>query len=331
MVSAKTTVLNPSEARRRLRFRKPLGFTGDGIYVPTMDVERLKDSSQRWMTAALDAFSRGPDSYDFAVHHAGIATEHLLKAYLSSLHPALIMEGKDFDSLLHATGHGDHASVPLSRIKTIGLVDAHSRTYRLLRGKIPINQQAFTPLANARNGVAHVSLHEEAEVQTILTICLRLADPVLEELKIDPDAYWGPYRALHDRLIEEQVRQTRIDVETMLVKARSIFQQRFGHLSESERKVVLATITTHSPIGMDREVPRKCPACDSQGWLAGEVGVGSEGVYLVTHVFACSACDLVVEGEMLWHLGDMAGDVPLDDDPTEYYDDEEYWPNDEDA
>ncbi|MET8706220.1 hypothetical protein [Streptomyces californicus] len=283
-----------------------------------MHAEQLKLSSQRWMNAALTAFSQGPDSYDFAVHHAGIAAEHLLKAYLASLHPALIVEAKDFDSLLHATGHGTHASAPASRAKTIGLMEAHARVHKILRKQIPIDQRAFMPVANARNGVAHSGIHDLAEVQTVFTTCLRLADPILEELKIDPETYWGPYRALHDRLIEEQVKQTRVDVETMLVNARSIFWQRFGHLSDSERKVVLATITSHPAVGMAREVPQQCPACDSQGWLAGEVEVGREGAYLVTHVFACSACDLEVEGEMLWHLGDLAGDVPLDDNPEDY-------------
>jgi hypothetical protein len=45
-----------------------------------MLADQLKTSSKRWMTAALAAFSEGPESYDFAVHHAGIAAEHLLKA-----------------------------------------------------------------------------------------------------------------------------------------------------------------------------------------------------------------------------------------------------------
>jgi HEPN domain-containing protein len=49
-----------------------------------MHADQLKASSQKWMTAALVAFSQGPESYDFAVHHAGIAAEPLLKAYLAT-------------------------------------------------------------------------------------------------------------------------------------------------------------------------------------------------------------------------------------------------------
>jgi hypothetical protein len=53
------------------------------------------------MLAGLGAFSRDGEPDDFAVHHVGVALEHLLKAYLAFLHPALIVDAKDFDSLLH--------------------------------------------------------------------------------------------------------------------------------------------------------------------------------------------------------------------------------------
>ncbi|MFF3847927.1 hypothetical protein [Streptomyces sp. NPDC002328] len=111
-----------------------------------MHANQLKASSQKWMTAALVAFSQGPKSYDFAVHHAGIAAEHLLKAYLASLHPALIAEARHFDSLLHTTGHGTHSSIPANQVKTIGLVEAHSRVLQILRKQIPINKQALEPI-----------------------------------------------------------------------------------------------------------------------------------------------------------------------------------------
>lgn len=147
--------------------------------VHPMPANQLKASSQKWMTAALAAFSQGPESYDFAVHHAGIAAEHLLKAYLATLHPALTAGARRFDSLLHSTGHGTHASVPASQAKTIGPVEAPARVHQILRKQIPIDKQALEPVANARNGVAHGGVHDLAEVQTASTACLRLIDPLL--------------------------------------------------------------------------------------------------------------------------------------------------------
>lgn len=287
-----------------------------------MHAEKLKLSSQRWMTAALTAFAQGADSHDFAVHHAGIAAEHLLKAYLSSLHPALIVEAKDFDSLLHATGHGTHASAPASRAKTIGLVEAHARVHKILRKQIPVDQRALLPVANARNGVAHSGLHDIAEVQTVFTTCLRLIDPLLTELEIDPEVYWGSYVSLHDRLIEEQVKAVRIQLEGKLARARTLFAQRYGHLAAKEREIVLATITRQSPRYMEHDEERPCPACGSKGWLMGDTHIDetNEPVVVFTpYVFACSACDLDVENEELWELGDFAEEVVLDVTVDEFY------------
>ncbi|MFJ8078766.1 hypothetical protein ACIQ7Q_33740 [Streptomyces sp. NPDC096176] len=293
-----------------------------------MRPEQLKASSQRWMTAALSAFSQGPGSYDFAVHHAGIAAEHLLKAYLAALHPALIVEAKDFDSMLHATGHGVHALAPASRAKTIGLVEAHARVHKILRKQIPIDQRALAPVANARNGVAHSGIHDVAEVQTVFTTCLRLIDPLLTELKVDPKTYWGSYEQLHDMLIAKQVEKARIQMESMLAKARAIFQQRYSHLAPKEREVVLAAIASQGPrVVMEHEAKRRCPACDSPGWLAGDTSWGEvddHSVLVVTpHIFTCSACDLEVEGEQLSHLRGLAEEFHLD--PADYWEPDEDW------
>lgn len=298
-----------------------------------MDSEQLKGSSHRWMNAALAAFVEGPESYDFAVHHAGVATEHLLKAFLAGIHPALIIDGRHFDSLLHATGLGSHAG-PLTKIKTIGLVEAHERVVKLLPRKIPIDRKALEPLADARNGVAHSAIHDSSQAEAVFTVCLRLVDPVLEELKVDPKCYWGPYLVLHDKLVDEQVRQERVAAEALLVKARSVFELRFGHMSRKEREVVLAAITSQPLITMSKEAPTECPACGSQGWVAGEVSVQGiadhASVYLVPYAFHCAACDLEVGTKLLRHFGDLDYDMHLiDEDPYDYLSDEP--PVDEDV
>jgi hypothetical protein len=290
-----------------------------------MEAEQLKSSSQRWMNAALAAFAEGTESYDFAVHHAGVAAEHLLKAYLAQLHPALIVDGRHFDSLLHATGLASHAA-PLTKVKTIGLGEAHERAHRLLRGKITIDKKALEPLADARNGVAHSAIHDSTQAEAVFTICLRLIDPVLEELKVEPAAYWGPYLVLHDKLIDEQVKAERVLIESKLVRARAVFQQRFGHLSSKEQEIVLAAITSQSPrVTMEQEFEKPCPACGSQGWVVGDTSWGEvdeHPVWVVTpHIFTCNACDLEVVGEQLSHLGDLAEEFELD--PADYWEPDE--------
>ncbi|MEU8789739.1 hypothetical protein [Streptomyces sp. NPDC048643] len=292
-----------------------------------MDAEQLKGSSHRWMNAALAAFVEGPASHDFAVHHAGVATEHLLKAYLAGIHPALIVDGRHFDSLLRATGLGSHAG-PLTKVKTIGLVDAYLRVVKLLPKKIPISKVDLEPLADARNGVAHSAIHDSAQSEAVFTACLRLVDPVLEELKVDPISYWGPYLLLHDKLVDEQVRLERVAAEALLIKARSLCEQRFGHMSPKERDVVLAAITSKPMIIMGREAPMECPACGSQGWMAGEVEairryddgqvtVDTEEVFLSPYGFHCAACELEVGANLLAHFGDLPHGIFLDADPRD--------------
>lgn len=295
-----------------------------------MDLEQLKASSQRWMAAALTAFAQGPDTYDFAVHHAGIAVEHLLKAYLVSLHPALIVDGRDFDSLLHATGHGAHASKPATRARTIGLMDAHTRVHAVLRARIPIDKRALEPVAEARNGVAHSGTHDAADVQTVFTTCLRLIDPLLTELQIDPATYWGRYTRLHDRLIEERAKATRIQLEGKLAKARATFEQRYEHLSPKERELVLTSATRRPTSYMEREEERACPVCASTGWLIGDTYVDRTNgavVVFVPYIFQCTACDLEIENEEFWEMGDLGDEVILDDPPEDVYAD---WEPDED-
>ena len=108
--------------------------------VLSVEPGEILSSSRRWMMAGLDAFSRDDGSEDFDVHHIGVAMEHLLKAYLASLHPAHIVEEKHWESLLHATGHTSRSGVPRSRTRTIGLKTAFDRVKRLLP-KITVSAQ----------------------------------------------------------------------------------------------------------------------------------------------------------------------------------------------
>lgn len=107
-----------------------------------LHAEQLAASSGKWMEAALAAFSNGSSSEDLAVHHVGVATEHLLKAFLAGLHPSLIVDGKDFDSLLYAAGHGERLQVRGSRVKTIQLGEAYDRAQKILKSKIPLGPRS---------------------------------------------------------------------------------------------------------------------------------------------------------------------------------------------
>lgn len=94
-----------------------------------------------------------------------------------------------------------------------------------------------------------------------------------------------------------------------------MFARRFGHMARKERDLVLAATTSQPMITMSREAPKQCPACGSQGWVAGEANVQGIAVH-------CAACDLEVDSKLLFHLGDLDEEVLLDDDPYHYVGDE---------
>lgn len=155
-----------------------------------MDQVSLQTSSQRWMQAALEAVGHS-ESLDFAVHHAGVGLEHLLKAYLCSLHPVLVVDAEDWPSLLHAVGHGDRSGVPASHTKSIGLKAAFDHIRKLLRPDATVADQASELVSAARNSVAHIGTHDVRAARAVLATCVRIATPVLTELGVAPRDNFG--------------------------------------------------------------------------------------------------------------------------------------------
>ncbi|MEU2468587.1 hypothetical protein ABZ580_30825 [Streptomyces sp. NPDC012486] len=291
-----------------------------------LDAEYLAASSRKWMEAAFAAFADGPSSEGMAVHHAGVATEHLLKAFLAQIHPSLVVDGNDLPSLLYAAGKGELLQVKGSQVKTIQLGEAHDRARKLLP-KIPdrprVRGSKAWPLADARNGVAHAGYHDRGEVIEVFVSCIKVIDPLLVELGIDAD-YWGPHKAMHDKLLLDEGEAARVRLEQKLAKARRVFAERYGHLREQERALVLTTVVrTITPKFVDDwAAPAVCPACAWQGSLMGRSYVDTEKwtVMLSPHIFRCFVCDLRVESEELDLLAQ-----PLGDDVDLQIDVQDYW------
>jgi hypothetical protein len=121
-----------------------------------VDAKRLQESSRKHMLRSLDAWSE--DERDMAVLHCGIAVEHLLKAFLASKHPSLLVDARDFGSLLHAIGEGERAAAEEHQTKSIGASECFKRVAQFIQ--LPATQQQAEPIFSARNGVAHLGIHE---------------------------------------------------------------------------------------------------------------------------------------------------------------------------
>ncbi|MFB7353483.1 hypothetical protein [Streptomyces gardneri] len=151
-----------------------------------------------------------------AVLHGGIGTEHLLKALLAARHPSLLVDGRDFSSLLHATGQSTFAASPETKVKTIGALDAYRRASTLIA--MPVKERDLDPLLTARNGVAHLGAHDDTITHDALAIAVTVADVVLLDLQQDIPAFWGVWA--DNRLdLEQMQRNAQIAAEKVLKEA----------------------------------------------------------------------------------------------------------------
>ncbi|MET7305444.1 hypothetical protein [Embleya sp. NPDC005575] len=278
------------------------------------------------MQKALAAFTQGEEEQDFAVHHAGVALEHLLKSYLASLHPVLVVESKpdNFLSLLHAIGRG---TTPVTTIKTIGLSEAFTRVKHLLTAEIPIDAKLLRPVMEARNGVAHCAIHDHAATATNLALVIKVVDPVLAALRLDTtsDWYWGDYGELRESLIAKRNDALRVRISAKVARAKAVYARRRSEFSRPEQWAeVMAMITD----GIGGHI---CPACENPVLHSGEVvhvemdlvpseaGDGltqSAKATFHSKSLKCEICHLELNEEELVHQG-LADSVELV--PTEDY------------
>jgi hypothetical protein len=235
----------------------------------------------------------------------------LLKAYLCSLHPALVVEAAHWPSLLHAVGHGARAGIPESRTKSIGLKLAFERVRTLLKPKMAVTDAVFELVFAARNGVAHVGAHDAEATRAVIGTCIRITAPVLAEMKIDSQHYWGDYISLVEQLAEEQINELRLTYEAKLARAKRTFGQRFGSLPFHRREEVVAAVAATELTFSDYGLQTGCPACESEAWLDGsneiirdvdaDVDTEDHGPNLVFYPssFRCVVCGLELDGEEL--------------------------------
>ncbi|MFC6088093.1 hypothetical protein [Saccharothrix lopnurensis] len=305
-----------------------------------MDPAQLMSSSQRWMAQGLAAFSRNDGSADFAVHHVGVAMEHLLKAYLASLHPAHIVDEKNWESLLHATGHADRTRTPRSRTKTIGLSVAFDRVRRLVP-KVTVTVNDFEPVRAARDGVAHAGYHDEAEVRAVLTTAVRVAIPVLAEIEQLPgfddrvQTYWGSYSQLRDDLVNEHTTELRLAVTAKITRAKHTFLERLGWASDQQRAAMVGAISAQIPHAHDLgqlERADSCPACEGRGWFSGSAmfelrsdgdGNAEATVMFYPEHYDCTVCGLSLDSSELELLELTAPIELIHEDPYDWIEPDE--------
>ncbi|MFF2475073.1 hypothetical protein [Streptomyces sp. NPDC058066] len=253
--------------------------------------ERLTESARRWMHAAFQAYTAEPRQSDFSVHHAQVATEHMVKGFLASRSPALVAE--DWNLLVHATGAIDlihvGAQKPLVHNgRSIDAAEAMNRARHFAPGLC--SKQRYAEVLRARNGVAHLGWHEGSTTERVMATCSDLVDALLNELSQDTKSFWGTWLTARGTLDKEHVGTLRKQVEWKVARAKAAFRERF------EQPGITAPDRSPVPRVDDDELVRanSCSACGREAFLIGQISSmsGSSEALFRADRFICGLCGL---------------------------------------
>lgn len=296
--------------------------------VPTFgqqNVDRFRDSAVAYARSALLRVTTEEDPVRGAVD-AGMATEHIAKAYLCSLSPALIADrNADIDTMLHLTGLGHLAKCGAHEVKTIGAHEACLRCARLVPA-FTYTLQADQALFVARNGGAHLALTSDEAARESARIMVRLCEPLLAALSVDRSAFWGSMEAVADVLLDETTTQIMEDLEVKIAAARSRFEVRLAGLVLRERDAVIKALTERGYSSSEEE-DYECPACSQTGVILCEINDDGDPHFEYEQVaeddfiyhggyidqiayalqFSCSACGLDLDFDEM-----TAAEMPTD-------------------
>ncbi|MFE7948524.1 hypothetical protein [Streptomyces sp. NPDC057426] len=164
-----------------------------------MNEKKFADMASQFLRASLDSWRAG--SHAFAVLHAGVGCEHILKALLCRYNPLLISEKGDQSLRFHSLGFGNAQGVkPLSEARTIGIVEAFKTATIFMGGRMPVDERAFRPFADSRNGVAHSAYLDDQAAGEVVELGLLVVEAVRAELGLDPADFWGEYEPVFSDL-----------------------------------------------------------------------------------------------------------------------------------
>ncbi len=266
-----------------------------------------KDFADRALTAYIE------DDTAVVLSHAATSLEHLAKAVLCSRNPVLLMDiqrGK-LDSLVQLAGLPELAKKQEGPY-TISGTEAINRVELLWPGiKKP---KEIDKLIAVRNMTLHVGQHQVDDIRELLAAYLRLANELLEELKVPEAERWGERADLVESLVSKSLDEIERRVAQRMAQAKYKLDAWLSKVPGDMREAVLMRTTAIVAVPvMEHEdwVPTVCPVCGStEGLSVGEpvylpdVDVDINGPYvsgeggyeLYAERFSCPTCGFEVEG-----------------------------------
>ena len=302
----------------------------------TQLVESARDFAGRSLRAYLKADNR------VILMDAACSLEHLSKAYLASLHPALLMDIRNgqLDSLLHLVGCGDKAGAPFPR--TISSREALNRVLRLLPGldlpTLPLNQ-----LIDVRDGIVHVGYLTDDNTREALTAFLRYCNALYDELSIPAGERWNSHAELVRSLISQSLTEVEHEVQRKIGAAKNLVGELMAQIPKEEHGSVGFARQQRASLRRlpgERRVEVDCPACrDSDATCVGttetefgtylEPGEDGEDIvqrcaYRIFHArrLSCGVCELHLKNPDELKAAGLPISWTLDEEvpPSEYAD-----------
>lgn len=298
--------------------------------------KQLSESAPRFARQSLEELSKGND-VSFSLH-AATSLEHLLKSFLSSKHPALIVDPKSLDSLLHACGQDSVAKTTRDKVRTISAAESLERVGRFLPLP-PASTARVLELFSVRNGAVHLA--DSSSIAPLVLPFLKTSEQVRQALALDRAEYWGDYIALADRTLQEHVADAELKAAAALAAANKAFADRFDGIDPGSKSAAITALEPDTFHG-DEEQPVTCPACASTALATGSVEAewryeqvgedefdGGLDATFFPEVVHCRVCGLTLRNEDEVRAAGVQVSWEIDVDPERYYQepDEDWYRN----
>ncbi|MFC1590277.1 hypothetical protein ACFL42_02145 [Candidatus Omnitrophota bacterium] len=293
--------------------------------------DKIYKRAKDFTCKALKDYVEGEKEH-FLVNLA-ISAELLGKAFLAGIHPSLIVD-KDFDSLLHVCGAGQHSNKSPANIRTIGAREVFNRCSQILP-KLKEHEHALNTLANIRSGLIHLGEHDDELSKNLFTPYLKYVKIVLEALKISFSDHFEEYSDVADTNIKDSKKESEVLAQSALAKARSNYRERFEDVEGVTKKNIIETIKKSYVVEKYDQELVNCPACSNTAVMSGSHAVDGweadfdrdgipEGAYPVVKLYGdslkCNICGLEIESATGLEAAGIETPLLLENvDPVDFY------------
>jgi len=305
------------------------------------DADALFAKSRLFVQRGLHA--RDSDEFDVFHMWAALALELLGKAALASVHPALVADPNNVESLFYACGRQTS-----DKVYSIGAKTIYERLPRLSKGFDQRMKKTCLLMASRRNEELHSASSPTSDLDPRAWVSdfWRAANVILGIPEKSLTDWVGEEEAASARIvIEDSSKVLQEAVRTRITRCKRDFDEKYPPQSLDRQMRIEAFDKVFFPIGeielrrsADGHERQPCPACNSAAWIFGSefdrqrrpVEYDSESdtwaqlvdrVYVTTH-FKCGACGLMLSGGPELEVTDLPSEFVVTDTIEPEFEDE---------